>query len=257
VQLGELWDYRELLYFLVWRQVRVRYKQTLLGVAWALLQPALTMVVFTVLFGRLVAVSTHGVPYPVFAYAALLPWQLFAFSLTESSNSVVANQQLLTKVYFPRLLLPLASVAVGLVDFTIALVLLGVLMAYYGVSPGLALLTVPVWALLAVATAVAVSLWLSALNVRYRDIRYTLPLLTQLWLLATPVAYPATLVPPDWRGLYALNPMVGVVEGFRWAVVGGSWTGDGLGLSTGVVGLLLVSGAFYFRRTERTFADVV
>lgn len=257
VRLAELWDYRELLYFLVWREVRVRYKQTALGVGWAVLQPLLTMVVFSVFFGRLAGIETAGVPYPVFAYCALLPWQLFAFSLTESSNSVVANQRLLTKVYFPRLLLPLASVAVGLVDFLISFVVLVGLMAYYGLVPGSAVWTVPVWALLAVSSAVAVSLWLSSLNVRYRDIRYTLPFLTQLWLLSTPVAYPTTLVPDEWRAIYALNPMVGVVDGFRWALLGEPWPGSTVLVSAAAVGVLLVTGTFYFRRTERTFADVI
>jgi lipopolysaccharide transport system permease protein len=257
VRLGELWEYRELLYFLVWREVRVRYKQTALGVGWAVIQPLLTMVVFTVFFGRLAGIETGGVPYPVFVYCALLPWQLFAFSLTESSNSVVANQRLLTKVYFPKLLLPLASVAVGLVDFAVSFVVLMGLMAWYGITPELAVWTVPAWALLAVATAVAVSLWLSALNVRYRDIRYTLPFITQLWLLATPVAYPTTLVKEGWRAWYALNPMVGVVDGFRWALLGEPWPGSTVMVSGLAVLALLVSGAFYFRRTERTFADVI
>jgi lipopolysaccharide transport system permease protein len=257
VRLGELWEFRELLYFLVWRQVRVRYKQTLLGVAWALIQPLLTMVAFSVLFSRLAGIDSDGLPYPVFAFCALLPWQLFAFSLSESSNSVVANHQLLTKVYFPRLLLPIASVVVGLVDFAIAFVVLAALMVYYGVVPSLALLTVPVWTALAVATAVAVSLWLSALNVKYRDVRYTIPLLTQLWLLATPVAYPSSLVPEAWRGVYALNPMVAVVDGFRWALVGGSAPGMATVASVAAVAVLMVGGAYFFRRIERTFADVI
>lgn len=257
VRLGELWEFRELLYFLVWRQVRVRYKQTLLGVAWALLQPLLTMVAFSVLFSRLAGIDGDGLPYPAFAYCALLPWQLFAFSLSESSNSVVANHHLLTKVYFPRLLLPIASVAVGLVDFAIALVVLAALMAYYGVVPGLALLTIPLWTSLAVATAIAVSLWLSALNVRYRDVRYTIPLLTQLWLLATPVAYPSSLVPEAWRGLYALNPMVVVVDGFRWALLDGPPPGGTAWISIAAVLPIMIGGAYFFRRIERTFADVV
>lgn len=257
MRLGELWEFRELLYSFVWREVRVRYKQTILGVGWAILQPFLTMVVFSIFFGRLGQIPTDGIPYPVFAYCALLPWQLFAFSLTESSNSVVANQRLLTKVYFPRLLLPLTPVVVGLVDFSISFCMLFGIMAYFGMTPGIGVLTIPLWALMAVMTAIAVSLWLSALNVRYRDIRHTLPFITQLWLFLSPVAYPTSLVPEQWRWLYALNPMVGVVDGFRWALVGGAWPETTLLVSGTVVVVLLVTGAYYFRRTERTFADLV
>ncbi len=244
---------------LAWRQIRVRYKQTLLGVVWAVVQPLATMAVFSVFFGKLAKVPTDGVPYPIFAFAGLLPWQMFAYSLTEASTSVVANQQMLTKVYFPRLMLPLAAVAVGVVDFAVSLVLLFALAAWYGVWPGAAIATVPLWTLLAVMTAVAASLWLSALNVRYRDVRYMLPLLTQLWLFVTPVVYPTSaFVPERWRALYALNPMVGVVDGFRWAIGAGAWPGwMPLGVSMGVVTALLVGGAYYFLRTERTFADVV
>jgi lipopolysaccharide transport system permease protein len=259
LRLAELWEFRELLGMLAWRQIRVRYKQTLLGVVWAVVQPLTTMVVFSVFFGKLAGVPTDGVPYPVFAFAGLLPWQMFAFSLTEASNSVVANQQMLTKVYFPRLLLPLASVAVGVVDFAVSLVLLFAIAAWYGLWPGAAAATIPLWTLLIVMTAVAASLWLSALNVRYRDVRYTLPLLTQLWLFATPVVYPTSaFVPERWRVVYALNPMVGVVEGFRWAIGGGAWPGWlPLGVSASVVTALLIGGAYYFLRTERTFADVI
>lgn len=257
VRLAELWEFRELLAILVWRQVRVRYKQTALGVGWAVIQPVMTMVVFSVFFGRLAGIPTDGVPYPVFAYCALLPWQLFAHSLTEASNSVVASQQLLTKVYFPRLLLPLASVSVSLVDFALSFAVFVALVVWYGLIPGWGALTVPLWTALAVMTSVAVSLWLSALNVRYRDVRYTLPFLTQLWLFATPVAYPTSLVPDGWRTWYALNPMVGVVDGFRWALLGGPWPGRTVFVSAGAVVLLLVGGIFYFRRTERTFADLV
>jgi lipopolysaccharide transport system permease protein len=257
VRLGELWEYRELLYFLVWREVKVRYKQTALGVAWAVMQPFFTMVVFTIFFGKLAGMPTDGIPYPVSVYCALLPWQLFAFSLSESSNSVVANQRLLTKVYFPRLIMPIAAVCVGLADFAVSFVMLLLIMAYYGIMPTAAALTAPVWAVFAVATAIAVGLWLSALNVRYRDIRYTLPFLTQIWLFATPVVYPSSMVPAAWRSLYALNPMVGVVDGFRWALVGGPSPQATIGVSALVVLILLTSGLFYFRRTERTFADIV
>ena len=257
VSLGELWEFRELFGMLVWRQISVRYKQTVLGVAWALIQPVMTMVVFSVFFGRLAGIPTDGVPYPVFAFCALLPWQLFALSMAEASNSVVANQHMLTKVYFPRLLLPLAAIALGLVDFALSFAVLAGLMLWYGMVPGWPLLSLPLWTLLAVMTCVAVSLWFAALNVRYRDVRYTLPFLTQLWLFATPVAYPTSIVPQAWRTLYALNPMVGVVDGFRWALVGGPWPGVTVFVSAAAVAMLLVGGLFYFRRTERTFADVV
>jgi lipopolysaccharide transport system permease protein len=258
LRLGEIWAYRELLYFLIWREVKVRYKQTALGAAWAVLQPVTTMIVFAIFFGRLAGIPSDGVPYPVFAFCALLPWQLFAFALSESSNSVVANQRLITKVYFPRLIVPMAAVAVGLVDFAISLVVLALMLAYYGIHPGLAALTLPLWTLLAVSTALGMGLWLSALNVRYRDVRYTLPFVAQLWLFVTPVAYPASIVPEMWRPLYALNPMVGVVEGFRWALLGGNRAPSlAVGVSAAVVATIFVSGLFYFRRVERTFADVI
>jgi lipopolysaccharide transport system permease protein len=258
LQLGELWEYRELLYFLVWREIKVRYKQTALGIAWAVIQPVFTMAVFSLFFGRLGKLPSDGLPYPVFVYCALLPWQLFAFALAESSNSVVANQRLITKVYFPRLIVPIAAVSVGLADFAISCVVLAGLMAAYGIVPGPAVWTLPMFTLLAVATALGVGVWLSAINVRYRDVRYTIPFLTQIWLFATPVAYASSLVPGRWRVLYALNPMVGVVEGFRWALLGQADSpGAMVAVSAGAVAVLLVSGLFYFRRTERTFADIV
>ncbi|MGQ0737277.1 MAG: ABC transporter permease [Acidobacteriota bacterium] len=258
LRLGELWSYRELVYFLVWRDIKVRYKQTMLGVAWALLQPVLTMVVFSIFFGRLAGIPSEGVPYPVFAFCALVPWQLFAYSLTESSNSVVASQRLLSKVYFPRLIMPLSALGVALVDFSVATVLLVILVLAYGVTPGLAVLTLPLWALLAVSSALSVGLWLSALNVKYRDVRYTIPFLAQTWLFATPVAYPTSIVPEAWRTIYALNPMVGVVDGFRWALLGSSEPPGVTALvSTVSVAVLLVGGLYFFRRTERTFADLV
>jgi lipopolysaccharide transport system permease protein len=257
IRFDELWAYRELLYCLVWREVKVRYKQTALGMIWAVAQPLFLMAVFTVVFGRFGQLPSDGVPYPVFAFAALLPWQLFAFALTESSQSVVANQRLVSKVYFPRLIVPIASVCVGLLDCVITFVMLLALMAWYGVTPGLAVLTVPIWMLLAVLTALSVGLWLAALNVRYRDIRYTLPLLTQGWLLATPVAYSLSLVPAEWRAWYALNPMVGVVEAFRWALLGSRLLPDAVWISVATTALLLTGGLFYFRRTERTFADII
>jgi lipopolysaccharide transport system permease protein len=257
LRVKELWEYRELLYFLVWRDIKVRYKQTALGAAWAVLQPVLTMLVFTVFFGRLAKVPSDGIPYPVFVYAALLPWQLFAFALTESANSLVGNQNLIKKVYFPRLVVPLASVLAGLVDFGIAFLVLLALMLYYGIVPSFAILVLPLFLLLAVATALSVGLWLSALNVQFRDVRYTIPFLTQFWMFATPVAYPSSLVPERWRPWYGLNPMAGVVEGFRWALLGKSKSpGPLLWVSGLVVVLLLIGGLAYFRRMESTFADV-
>jgi lipopolysaccharide transport system permease protein len=258
LRLGELWEYRELLYFLTWRDIKVRYKQTALGAAWAILQPLMTMLVFTLVFRRLAGVPSDGLPYPLFAYAALLPWQLFARGLSESSNSLVAHQNLLTKVYFPRLLLPLSALLGGVVDFLIAFVILLGMMFYYGIAPTLALLALPAFLLLALTTAMAVGTWLAALNVEYRDVRYTLPLLSQLWLFATPIAYPSSMVPERFQALYGLNPMAGVVEGFRWSLLGQAGAGWSLlPVSTAVVALLLVTGLLYFRRMEREFADVV
>jgi len=258
VNLREVWAYRELLYFLTWRDVKVRYKQTLIGAAWAIIQPFFTMVVFSVFFGYLAKVPSDGIPYPIFVYCALLPWQLFAHALAESSNSIVGSQHLITKVYFPRLVAPIAAVCGGLVDFAISfLVLLG-MMAFYGIVPGLAVLTLPLFVLFAVVTALAVGLWLAALNVQYRDVRYTLTFLTQLWLFATPVAYSSTLVPEGWRTLYGLNPMAGVVEGFRWALLGkAAPAGPLLMVSVAVVVLVLIGGLHYFARMEDTFADQV
>lgn len=257
LNLKDIWDYRELLYFLVWRDIKVRYKQTALGAAWAIIQPVMTMVVFSVFFGRLAKVPSDGIPYPVFAFAALLPWQLFAFSLTESSNSLVGSQNLITKVYFPRLVIPLASVLAGIVDFGIAfLVLLG-LMLFYGIRPTTAVVWLPLFVLLALATALSVGLWFSALNVKYRDVRYTIPFLAQIWMFATPVAYSSTLIPQPWRAWFGLNPMAGVVEGFRWALLGKSGGPGGLlWVSVAAVALLLTGGLFYFRRMESTFADI-
>jgi len=258
LNLKEVWAYRELLYFLVWRDIKVRYKQTALGAAWAIIQPVMTMVVFSVFFGRLAKVPSDGIPYPVFAFAALLPWQLFAFSLTESSNSLVGSQNLITKVYFPRLVIPLSSVLAGIVDFAIAFVVLLCLMLYYGITPTAAVVWLPLFVMLALATALSVGLWFSALNVKYRDVRYTIPFLTQLWMFATPVAYSSTLIPQPWRAWFGLNPMAGVVEGFRWALLGKSGGPGGLlWVSVAAVLLLLTGGLFYFRRTESTFADIV
>jgi lipopolysaccharide transport system permease protein len=256
--LQNLWEYRELLYFLVWRDIKVRYKQTVLGAAWAILQPFLTMVVFSIFFGRLARVPSDGLPYPLFAYTALLPWQLFAQALTGSGNSLVANQQLITKVYFPRLVIPISATLSGLVDFCIAFLVLVGMMFYYKIVPTAAVLTLPLFLLLAIATALGVGLWLSALNVKYRDVRHTIPFLTQFWLFATPIAYSSSLVPKWIRPFYGLNPMAGVVEGFRWALLGKK---EGPGplvlVSALAVVVLLVGGLVYFRRMEKTFADII
>jgi len=258
IGLRELWEYRELLYFLTWRDIKVRYKQTALGAAWAVMQPFFIMVVFSLFFGKLAGVPSDGIPYPVFAFCGLLPWQLFAHALTESSNSLVGNQNLITKVYFPRLVVPIAAVLGGVVDFAIAFVILLVMMLYFGIVPGWAIVTLPLFIVLAVTTALAVGLWLSALNVKYRDVRYTMNFLVQFWLFATPVAYPSSLIPEQWRWAYGLNPMAGVVEGFRWALLGKTDPpGALLAVSIAVVVLLLIGGLYYFRKMEQEFADVV
>ena len=256
--LNEVWDYRELLYFLTWRDIKVRYKQTVLGAIWAIIQPLFMMVVFSLFFGRLAGVPSDGVPYPVFTFCALLPWQLFAHALTESSNSLVGNRNLITKVYFPRLVVPISAVLGGTVDFAISFVILLALMFLYGIVPAWQVVAVPGLVLLAVTTALAVGLWLAALNVKYRDVRYTINFLVQFWLFATPVAYPSSIVPARWRVLYGLNPMVGVVDGFRWALLGKPESpGLPLLVSLIVVLLLLVGGLYYFRRLEQEFADIV
>jgi len=258
INFREMWAYRELLFFLTWRDIKVRYKQTALGVLWAVLQPVLTMAAFTVFFGRLAKMPSDGIPYPIFALSGLLPWQLFAYALTQSSNSVVANKNLVSKVYFPRLIVPLAAVLSGLVDFAIAFAVLLAVMLYYGIVPGLALVAIPFAILLAVVTALAVGLWLSALNVRYRDVQYTIPFLSQFWLFVTPIAYPASLIPERFRVLYGLNPMSGVVECFRWALFGHRNASlSMIALSSIVVVLAFFGGLAYFRRVEKTFADLV
>jgi lipopolysaccharide transport system permease protein len=256
--LRELWEYRELLYFLTWRDIKVRYKQTALGAAWAIIQPVFMMVVFSLFFGRLAGVKSDGIPYPIFTFCALLPWQLFATALAGASNSLVQNEGLITKIYFPRLIVPISAVLSGVLDFAISFAVLVLLMIYYRVMPGVGVFTLPLFIVLAVMTALGVGLWLSALNVQYRDVRYTLTFLTQFWLFATPVAYSSTIVPEKWRPLYGLNPMVGVVEGFRWALLNKA-EGPGLMLWVSVVAvvLILVGGLFYFRRMEQTFADIV
>jgi len=264
LQLRELWAYRELLFFLVWRDVKVRYKQTFLGAAWAILQPLAAMVVFTIFFGRLARVGSDGLPYPLFSYAGLLPWTFFAQGLSQSSDSLVGSQNLIKKVYFPRLVIPTSSVLGGLVDFALAFVVLIGMMVWYRVVPSAAVAALPLLLLLAFATALGVGMWLSALNVQYRDVRYVVPFFIQLWLFVTPVIYPMSQVTaklaelglPAW--LYGLNPMAGVVEGFRWALLGtGRAPGSVLAASSAVAVALVVSGAYYFRRMEKTFADVV
>lgn len=257
LNLRELWAHRELLYFLIWRDVKVRYKQTLLGAAWAVLQPVATMVVFSLFFGRLAGVPSEGIPYPVFTLAGLVPWTFFSQGLTQAANSLVGNQSLITKVYFPRLAIPAASVLSGLVDFALAfLILLGIMLGY-GIVPSARALWILPLLVLAFVTALGVGLWLSALNVQFRDVRYVLPFLAQIWLLATPIAYPSSLLSEPWRTVYGLNPMAGVVEGFRWALLGTAAPGPILAASALAALALLASGALYFRRMERTFADVV
>ncbi len=255
----ELWEYRELLFILVWRDVKVRYKQTLLGAAWAILQPLGAMLVFTFFLGKLARVPSDNLPYPVFAYSGLLIWQFFSRALTEASVSLVVNERVITKVYFPRLLVPSSVVLAGLVDFVIAFVLLLGLMAFYHRGVSWSVLFAPVFLLLAMAAALGVSFWLSAFDVKYRDVRYTLPFLTQIWLFATPVVYPSSLVPAWLRPWYGLNPMVGVVEGFRWSLLGSPASPNigMIGVSVGVVVLVFAGGVIYFRTMERTLADLI
>jgi len=258
LKLDELWEYKELLYFLAWRDIKVRYKQTVLGAAWAIVQPFFTMVVFSLFFGKLAKVPSDGIPYPIFAYAALVPWTFFANGLNQSSNSLVGSANLIKKVYFPRLVVPIASVISGVFDFILAfLVLLG-MMLYYGIFPKANIVWLPFLLLLTLTTSLGVGLWLSALNVQFRDVRYTVPFLTQFWLFATPIAYPSSLLSQPWRTLYGINPMVGVVEGFRWALLGTDTAPGAIVLVSSLVALaLLVGGAFYFRRLEKSFADVI
>jgi lipopolysaccharide transport system permease protein len=258
LDLADLWHYRELIYFLTWRDVMVRYKQTALGAAWAVLQPLLTMILFSLIFGRFAGLPSDGLPYPIFTFTALIPWGLFAYALTQSSTSLVSDRNLITKIYFPRLVIPLSSVLSGLLDFAISLLVLFGMMLFFQVPITWRVLTLPLFVLLAVLSAVSVGLWLSALNVQYRDVRYTLPFLTQVWLFATPVAYSLSIVPENWRWLYSLNPMVGVVEGFRWALLGtDTVVGPLFPVSIAIILLLLFSGLVYFKRMEDNFADLV
>jgi lipopolysaccharide transport system permease protein len=258
LNLRELWEYRELLYFLTWRDIKVRYKQTALGAAWAIIQPLFTMLVFSLFFGRLAKIPSDGIPYPLFSLAALVPWTFFANGLTQSSNSLVGSSNLITKVYFPRLAIPISTILSGVVDFFFAFLVLVAMMFYYRVAPGANTPWLVLFLLLALATSLGVGLWLSALNVEYRDVRYVVPFLVQFWMFATPIAYPSTLLPEKWRTLYGLNPMAGVIEGFRWALLGAkTQPGPMLAVSSMAALVILVTGAFYFRRMEKTFADVV
>jgi lipopolysaccharide transport system permease protein len=258
LRLRELWEFRELFYFLAWRDIKIRYKQTALGVAWAIIQPFFTMVIFSIFFGKLGGIPSDGIPYPIFTYAALVPWTFFANGLNQSSNSLVGSANLIRKVYFPRLVIPIATVLAGVIDFLLAFIVLIAMMLYYGLSPTFNVLWLPLFLLLALVTCLGVGLWLSALNVQFRDVRYVVPFITQVWLFATPIAYPSTLLSEPWRTLYALNPMVGVVEGFRWALLGtDTRPGTMILVSCLMAVAILIAGAFYFRRMEKTFADVV
>lgn len=259
LQLRELWKYRELLYFLTWRDIKVRYKQTVIGAAWAILQPVMTMIVFSIFFGGLAKIPSDGVPYPIFSYAALVPWTFFAYGLGQASNSLVGSSNLIKKIYFPRLIIPLSSVLSGVLDFLLAFAVLIVMMLMFGIVPTVNVIWLPLLLLLAMVTSLGVGLWLSALNVEFRDIRYIIPFLTQFWMFLTPIAYPASLIEnPTIRALYGLNPMTGVVEGFRWALLGTDTApGAVILVSSTAAVLLLITGAFYFRRMEKNFADVV
>ena len=255
----DLWRYRELFYFLAWRDILVRYKQTAIGVAWALIRPLLTMIVFTVIFGKVAKLPSDGVPYPIMVFAAMLPWQFFANSLSEASNSLIGNSNLISKIYFPRLIIPTSSVITSFVDFLVSGVILAGLMVWYRFAPGWELLTLPLFTIIAFAAAMGIGLWLTALNVKYRDFRYIVPFIVQFGLYVSPVGFSTSVVPEKWRLLYSLNPMVGVIDGFRWAILGGNATifWPGFALSNALVAFFLVTGIWYFRKTERTFADVI
>lgn len=258
LKLAELWSYRELLFFLVWRDIKVRYKQTALGVSWAVIQPLLTMVVFSVFFGKLGKMPSDGIPYPIFSFAALVPWTLFSNGLTQASASVVSSSNLIKKVYFPRLIIPTATVLAGLIDFFIAFGVLVIMMLVYGIAPTVNSIWLPAFLILTVISALAVSVWLSALNVKYRDIKYIVPFLSQIWLFLTPIAYSASLLDEPWRTIYSLNPMVGVVEGFRWALLGAETPPSYSTLVSTIASVIILwAGALYFRRVEKGFADVI
>lgn len=256
--LREVWAYRELLGLLSWRDVSVRYKQSLVGIGWAVIQPVMTMIIFTIIFGKFAKLPSEGIPYPIFTYCALLPWNYFARSLGDSSDSLVGSSNLITKVYFPRLILPLSKVSAGLIDFAIAFVILLGMMAWYHIAPTIGLLLLPFFMIIAMFTALGVGLWFTALNVKYRDVKFVVPFITQFWMFASPVAYSTSLVPEKWQWLYGLNPMVGVIEGFRWALLGKAAPNmEMMLISFAVVCLVLISGLFYFKKMERTFSDIV
>jgi lipopolysaccharide transport system permease protein len=258
LDLRALWEYRELLYFLTWRDIKVRYKQTVIGVAWAIIQPFFSMVIFSLFFGRLAGMPSDGVPYPIFSYAALVPWQFFASGLSSSSNSLVGSSNLIKKVYFPRLVIPISAVVSGGIDFLLAFVVLLGMMLFYGIAPTWAVAWLPLLFLLALVTSLGVGLWLTAMNVQFRDVRYVVPFLVRAWMFATPIVYPSSLLDEPWRTLYGVNPMVGVVEGFRWALLGTETAPGPIILVSALVAVvILVSGMYYFRRMEKTFADVV
>ena len=258
LDLGELWAYRDLIYFFVWRDIKIRYKQTVIGAAWAILQPVLTMLVFSLFFGKLARIPSQGLPYPIFYYSALLPWMYFATAMQGATNVVVEQQRMITKIYFPRVVLPIASVMSGLLDFAISFGVLLILMAYYRMVPTSAIIWLPLFTLLAVLTALGVGLWLSALNAMYRDVRFVVPFLVQFWMFASPVVYPTSLIPAKWRWLYGLNPMAGVIEGFRWALTGhGQPPSILLAASSLAVVVLVLSGLVYYHAMEGTIADVV
>jgi lipopolysaccharide transport system permease protein len=258
LKLDRLWAYRELLYFFVWRDIKVRYKQTVMGASWAIIQPFFTMIIFSLFFGRFAKVPSDGLPYPIFSYAALVPWTFFANALTQASNSLVHNANMLRKVSFPRMTLPIAAVLAGMVDFILAFSVLLGMMLFYDYIPTINAIWLPFFLLLALITSLGISLWLSAVNVQFRDVRYTTPFLIQSWLFTTPIVYPSSLIPEPWRTLYSINPMVWVVEGFRWALLGTDTAPGPIIIVSSLVALaMLVSGAFYFRRMEKTFADVV
>lgn len=258
LNLRELWDYRELLWFLTWRDIKVRYRQTILGAAWAIVQPLTAMVIFSVVFGQLANLPSDGIPYPIFTFTALLPWNFFSGALTRATTSLVSSSNLLSKVYFPRVIIPLSASLGALVDFGFAFLILIGMMLYYGIAPTPRIFMLPFLLLLALLAAFGIGLWLAALNVRYRDVNYIIPFVVQVWLYASPVAYSSTLIPAQWQWLYGLNPMVGVIEGFRWALLGTSWEPSGLILlSTFIILVVLVTGLMYFHRMEDTFADIV
>ncbi|HEX3053171.1 MAG TPA: ABC transporter permease [Aggregatilineaceae bacterium] len=259
LKLRELWEYRELLYFLTWRDIKVRYKQTVLGATWAIIQPLMTMVVFSLFFGNLAKIPSDGIPYPIFSYAALVPWTFFAYGLQQSSNSLVMSANLLKKIYFPRLVIPISSVLSGVVDFMLAFLILLIMMLAYGIAPTINILFLPLFLLLAFTTSLGVGMWLSAMNVQFRDVKYTIPFITQFWMFATPIAYPSSLIENALlRTIYGINPMTGVIEGFRWALLKTDTAPRSIIIVSSLTAvLLLISGAFYFRRMEKTFADVV